>query len=468
MNKTTAVIVGAGPGGLGAAVELARRGVEPVVMDENPRAGGQIYKEPAGNVDPSPFTLPLESYRTGKSLLDEANSLRDKIQLIPGSSVIGVFDDMEIAYTAGGATKALQAETLLLSLGAHDRTVPFQGWTLPGVITVGGLQSLLKHHGILPGEKIVLAGSGLLSLLVAAQMTAAGYPPFALVEATGFLDIVPALPGLLRKPSMLREGLHLMRLLRRGGVRVMRQRAAVRAHGTDRVEEVEVAPLDSNWKPDFSRSERIETDCLAVGFGLVPEVSLSRLAGAEFDFKPELGGWVPQFGHEMEADREGVFVAGDCCGIRGAEIAQLQGRLAGISMARRLGADRGSEDETEKACLRSAIAGRERARGALDGVYQIRPGIYDTITDETLLCRCEEITLAEAREWLDRGLTSSTQLKMATRAGMGRCQGRFCGPNFRDILRRELGDAADLTDNLTARPPVKPVSFGSLADMAED
>ena len=88
MNKTTAVIVGAGPGGLGAAVELARRGVEPVVMDENPRAGGQIYKEPAGNVDPSPFTLPLESYRTGKSLLDEANSLRDKIQLIPGSSVI--------------------------------------------------------------------------------------------------------------------------------------------------------------------------------------------------------------------------------------------------------------------------------------------------------------------------------------------------------------------------------------------
>jgi NAD(P)H-nitrite reductase large subunit len=229
-----------------------------------------------------------------------------------------------------------------------------------------------------------------------------------------------------------------------------------------------VAPVDSNWKPDFSRVERIEADCLAIGFGLVPEVSLARLAGVEFDHRPEMGGWVPRYGLDMETDSEGVFVAGDCCGVRGAEIAQLQGRLAGISIAGRMGAGLGSEDEAEKAGLRDAIGGRERAREGLERVFQIRPGIYDTVTDDTLLCRCEEISWRETKEWLDRGLTSSSQIKMATRAGMGRCQGRFCGPNFPDLLRRELGDAADLTDNLTARPPVKPVSLESLAEMAED
>jgi NADPH-dependent 2,4-dienoyl-CoA reductase/sulfur reductase-like enzyme len=468
MTKAYAVIVGAGPGGLGAAVELARRGIEPVLLDENPRAGGQIYKEPAGNVDPSSLALPLESYRLGKSLLDEVNALRDGIRHIPGASVIGVFENMEVAYTTDGPAETLRAETLLLALGAHDRTVPFPGWTLPGVVTVGGLPSLMKHHGILPGNRVVLAGSGLLSLLVAAQMTAAGFPPAALIEATGFLDILPALPGLMGKSSMLREGLRLMGILRRAGVRVLRRRAAVRALGGDRIEAVEVAPVDSNWKPDFTRVERIEVDCLAVGFGLVPEVSLARLAGAEFDHRPELGGWVPRYDPDMKTDREGVFVAGDCCGVRGAEIAQLQGRLVGISMAKRLGADRGSEDDTEKTRLRDAIASRERAREGLERAYQIRSGIYDIVTDETLLCRCEEISWAETKEWLNRGLTSSTQIKMATRAGMGRCQGRFCSPNFRDLLRRELGDAADLTDNLTARPPVKPVTLESLAEMAED
>jgi NADPH-dependent 2,4-dienoyl-CoA reductase/sulfur reductase-like enzyme len=468
MNKASAVIVGAGPGGLGAAVELAQREVEPVLLDENPRAGGQIYKEPAGNVDPSSLALPLESYRLGKSLLDEVNALRGGIRHIPGASVIGVFENTEVAYITNGPAEALRAETLLLSLGAHDRTVPFPGWTLPGVVTVGGLQSLLKHHGILPGTRIVFAGSGLLSLLVAAQMTAAGYPPVVLIEATGFFDIFPALPGLLQKPSMLREGLRLMGILRRAGVRVLHRRAAVRALGGDRINAVEVAPVDSNWKPDFSRVERIETDCLAIGFGLVPEVSLTRLAGAEFDHRPELGGWVPRYALDMETEREGVFVAGDCCGVRGAEIAQLQGRLAGISMAVRLGAGRGPEDDIEKARLSDAIAGRERAREGLERVYQIRPGIYDIVTDETLLCRCEEISWGETKEWLDRGLNSSTQVKMATRAGMGRCQGRFCGPNFPDLLRRELGDVADLTDNLTARPPVKPVTLESLAEMAED
>lgn len=468
MYRARAVIVGAGPAGLGAAVELVRRGIEPLILDENLAPGGQIYKQPASHVDPSGLRLPLESYRLGQMLLEEVRAAQGAIRYLAGACVIGVFDNLEMSYTAGGPVESVQPDTILLAPGAYDRVVPFPGWTLPGVITVGGLQSLLKHHGILPGAQIVLAGSGLLTLLVAAQMVAAGHPPAALIEATGRSDLLSALPGLLLQPSMLREGLYLFRRLRQAGVRVLQRAAVLRAHGAQRLDRIEVAPVDEHWRPDASRTETVATDCLAIGFGLVPEVSLVRLAGAEFDYRPELGGWVPRYNAEMETDRAGVFVAGDGCGIRGAEIAQLQGRLAGMAMAERLGAPQRSDDRAARRRLQESLEHRMYARRGLEQVFQVRPGIYDVIDDDTLLCRCEEITCREAREWLDRGVNSPTQLKMASRIGMGRCQGRFCGPNLRDVLAYELGDQADLDDSLTARPPVKPITLGVLAEMAEE
>jgi NADPH-dependent 2,4-dienoyl-CoA reductase/sulfur reductase-like enzyme len=463
MPRTRAVIVGAGPAGLGAAVELARRGIEPVVLDENPVVGGQIYKSPAGGVAPAGLSLRLASYQIGQALLEEVRALQATIQHLPGACVIGLFENLGITYSIGGSVHSLHADTLLLAPGALDRVIPFPGWCTPGVITVGGLQSLLKHHGILPGKRVVLAGSGLLTLLVAVQMTVAGYPPTVVVEATAWSDLLQALADLWQAPSMLWEGLYLLRLLRQSGVRVLRHTVVLRASGTEQIESVEIAPVDHNWHPDRSKTATIQTDCLAIGFGLVPEVSLPRLAGAACDYRTELGGWVPRYSSDMETTRPGIFVAGDGCGMRGAEIAQLQGRLAGIAMAERLGAWRRSEDRAAKRRLQESIAHHSLVRRGLDQAFRVRPGVYDIIDDDTLLCRCEEITWRQTREWLDRGITSPTQLKMATRIGMGRCQGRFCGPNLRDILARQLGERADLDDSLTARPPIKPVSLETLA-----
>jgi NADPH-dependent 2,4-dienoyl-CoA reductase/sulfur reductase-like enzyme len=467
MHRARAVIIGAGPAGLGAAVELARRGIEPLLLDENPMPGGQIYKQPTAGVDAAALSLPLESTRLGQTLLEDVAALQTSIRHLSAASVSGIFENLLITYTTGGALQSVYADTLLLALGAYDRVVPFPGWDTPGVITVGGLQSLLKHHGILPGGRVVLAGSGLLMLLVAAQMTSAGYPPVAVVEATGWSDLLSTLPGLVQKPSMLREGFYLLRILRRGGVRFLRRRAVVSALGNPQVTSVEVAPVDRNWHPDRSRSESIHADCLAVGFGLTPEVSLPRLIGAEFEHRPELGGWVPRYNGEMETTCDGVFVAGDGCGVRGAEIAQLQGRLAGIAMAERLGVAQGHE-KAEKRRLQESIEHRSRVRQGLENIFRIRPGIYDSIEDDTVVCRCEEITWREMQAWLARGINSATQLKMATRVGMGRCQGRFCAPNLPDMLVRELGDQADLSGSLTVRPPTKPVSLAALAEMAED
>ena len=443
MDRAPAVIVGAGPGGLAAALALARRGAEPVVVDENPLAGGQIKRQPSTPVDLGSSAVSLGSHRKVQALLAEVRAAG--LRHWPGTQVIGVYQTAqgwEVQLSRGGRVRSLQTRSLLLATGAYDRVLPFPGWTLPGVIGAGALQGMLKHHGILPGERVVLAGAGPLNLLVAAQLCAIGQPPVALVEATRLRDVAPALRGLWRQPGLLREGQQLLTSLKRARVPVLRGRAVARAHGREQVQAVEVVPLDGEWRPGSGRRETIETDCLAVGFGLVPEVALLRQAGAAGCWEGHLGGWVPDCDERRRSDRPALYAAGDGCGVRGAEVALLQGRQAGISMAQDQGLDRGASDRDEQVRLQQEIKRLVAARELMDRANRVRPGLLNLLQDDTALCRCEEVSWGELRRWMDRGLTSAVQLKQVTRCGMGACQGRFCGSNLRLLLQWALGQQA--------------------------
>ncbi len=459
MSDPRAVVVGAGPAGLGAALELVERGLACTVLDESQSLGGQGW-HPERDL-PGAKPRRSASRRAGREVLERVGALGAALDHRPGSSVLALYPDAELSLQRDGVMSSLRPEAVLLATGAHDRVLPFPGWTTPGVVSLGGVLSMVERHGVVPRGPVVLAGAGPLLLLAAARLVDAGAPPVELIDLVGFSGLLPALPGLLGEPALLLEGLDLLRSISAAGVRVSRGWAVVEAAGEGALERVRVAPVDGDWRPR-SAGRWIEASLLAVGHGLSPELALPAGAGASLRWDNPRGGWVVDHDQEQRAGPPGLWVAGDCCGVHGAPVAWLQGRLAGLSMAGALGSA-AADDGLLAADLRRELEAAIGARRGLEEVMAPRPGLLSAMSPETILCRCEEVSLAELRSWIERGQRSPTALKETTRAGMGRCQGRFCGANLRTLLGLELGSAALLERPLTARPPARPVSLGALA-----
>ncbi len=456
----TVAIVGAGPAGLGALLELVERGVECSLVDEAAEAGGQGW-HPERSV-PGAKPRSSASRRLGRRTLARLAELDGRFEGRFGTAAVAVYPGPELVLDAGEAVTSLHPRAVLLATGARDRVLPFPGWTLPGVMSLGGLLGAIERHGLRPQVPVVLAGAGPLLLLAAARLSDLGHPPLAVFDAVDLLGLAPGLPGMVLRPSLLSEGWDLLARIGRGGASVARGWAVVGASGRERVQHVRVAPVDRGWRPDLERGEVLDAGLLAVGHGLAPEIALAAQAGVSARWSNELGGWLPEHGPDQQTSVEGLWVAGDGCGVHGAEVAWLQGRIAGLSMARHVGAAQ-ADDSLLLDDLHQRLAVWLRARTRLEQAMQPWPGLLENLDDDTVLCRCEEVTLGELQAWTERGLDSPVQLKMATRAGMGRCQGRFCQGVLRDLLAIELGDHARVDDAPSPRPPVRPVRIRDLA-----
>ena len=319
--------------------------------------------------------------------------------------------------------------------------------------------NLVERHGLVPREPVVLAGAGPLLLLAAVRLVELGCPPAAVVDHTGLGSLLSAVPGLLGAPSLLAEGRALLARLGAAGVRVQRRWAAVEAAGDGQLGRVLLAPVDAAWCPSPARGRWVEAGLLAVGHGLAPELSLAAQAGVELGWDNPAGGWVPRLEPDMKSSSSGLWVAGDGSGVHGAPVAWLQGRLAGLSMAAALGAD-SPEDTGLAGKIRGRLAAHLRARRGLERAMQPRAGLLQAMPDHTLVCRCEEVRLGQLRAWLGLGASDATTLKAATRVGMGRCQGRFCGGSLRMLLEGVPG--ALLDEPLVPRPPAHPILLGDL------
>jgi NADPH-dependent 2,4-dienoyl-CoA reductase/sulfur reductase-like enzyme len=358
----------------------------------------------------------------------------------------------------------VQAETIILATGAYDRPVPLPGWTLPGVFTVGGAQALLKSQGLLVGRRILLAGVGPLLLVVASQLHAAGAEVVAVVEPVPLGRIVPFIPGLLREWRLTRQGLRYRLSLFRGGVPWLASTMLVEIHGSDQVEGATVRPVDRDWRSN-GPARTFEVDAVCLGYGLLPSTELARMCGCGIEFSSSLRGWVPIRSSAMESTVPGVFIAGDCAGIAGALCAAEEGRIAGISAAEQLGL---LPQETAKRRRRPHQARRarlEHVRRAFDQAYALRPGLFETATPETIVCRCEEVSLLEMEAALADQAHEAGQLRSYTRCGMGACQGRMCGSAVTEWLAtrsgRTLQDIGPPAIGLPAKPVV---TLGALAE----
>lgn len=462
------VIVGGGPAGIAAAIEAARAGVSCTLIDEAPRLGGQIYRQPPREFDVREPRSLGKDFARGQRLRQAFSMVEGRVEVLSGTSALGVWGGREILYASEGASDRVIAERLILATGAYDRPVPFPGWTLPGVMTAGGAQALVKSMRVSPGERALVAGTGPLLLVVANQLQKVGVKVVAVLEAGRVPWSPRAIPKVWGEWGLLKDAWDYWRGLRRARIPLLFNHTIFEAHGQDEVTGASFGPIDpGDWRPLRNKDQRTDLDLVVVGFGFVPNTELTELAGCRHRYVHEVGGWVPQRNAVMETTVPGVFAVGDGAGVAGALVAVEEGRLAGITAAEQLRALSVDEAARRRTGPLRRLRSLTRVRQLLDEVSRIRPGLCDLATEKTLVCRCEEVALSDVQVALQQGAKDLQAVKLFTRLGMGPCQGRNCAPSVGMFLCQATGCAAEAVGRINPRPPLKPVTLGALAHTVE-
>jgi NADPH-dependent 2,4-dienoyl-CoA reductase/sulfur reductase-like enzyme len=458
------LVVGGGPAGLAAATTAAGLGLEVGLVDERPTLGGQIYKQPGlGFVVKDHAGLGRDHLR-GRELIDGAEA--SGAELLTSTSAVAVRDDEVVLVTEGEHARTISAARLVVAPGAHDRPVVFPGWTLPGVLTAGAAQTIVKTQRVLPGERLVFAGSGPLALAFPAQLHHYGANVLVALEAgpgPGVRDVLGLGAAARGNTGLLRDAISYRSQLMRARVPLRYGRIVVRAEGEGRVERVVHAAVDRDWRPIPGSEEELEADTLCVGYGFVPSVELLRLAGCELRYEEDLGGPVVVVDEWLRTTAPGVSAAGDGAGVAGALVAADEGRLAALGAALHLGTLRAEEADRRASPVRARLRRKAAFRRALRRLHAVGAGVYELATDDTVVCRCEEVT----RGAIDAAAAETTDLNVVkglTRAGMGLCQGKTCQRQVAATIAARHGIPIASVPMATPRFPLRPVPMGAIAD----
>lgn len=425
-------IIGAGPAGLSAAVAAAKRGENVTLIDSSSQLGGQYWRH-----------LPSVWNDHSSSHYDftKAQKLFDQVlnnPLIARYSNAHVWqaekkDGLFFLYVVkDGVEEVIQAEKVILATGAYDRSIPFPGWTYPGVMTPGAAQAMVKGHNVLVGKKIVIAGTGPFILPVATNLAEAGAEVVGLFEANKPWRWIFNLHGLLLNPSKIKEALYYTRKLSKLDIKVKYGRL---------VESVTRTSATVSGKV-------ISCDTVAVGWGFVPELSLAGILGAKLKVLRD-GTVVVDVNSRQETSVPGLLAAGESTGIGGSTLAAHEGTIAG-----------GGKAGFAKWRAQVFATGLTR-------VYPVPIYLLKNIPQETIICRCEEVSVGDIHSACDDlGAENSRTAKLFSRAGMGLCQGRICGRNVSEIVadhtHQKLQDSERIAGS--ARPLAGPISLGELGD----
>jgi len=454
MDDRPPVIVGAGPAGSCAAATLAAAGLAPIVLDEAPASGGQIYRRaPAGFTRPYRALYGFEAAKA-RRVHDAFDGIKGSIDYRPDTLVWDLRHGALQCLT-GGRSREVPYRDVILAPGARDRIIPFPGWTLPGVYTLGGAQIALKHQGCAIGRRVVFMGTGPLLYLVAWQYAKAGADVTAVLDTAPFAAKRRALPGLLRGGSTFAKGLWYVAGLRARGIVVANGVRPVAAEGKD-------AAVSALVYRDAAGTERrLACDAIAFGFGLSSETQLADLAEIPFTWDPVQQQFLPERDLAGRTSVPRVYLAGDGSGIAGADAAELAGERAALALLE----DRGHEvDKRRVAGLERALRRIAGLRVAFEAAFPFPVDIAAGMSDETVLCRCEGVTAGELRHAagaLEAG--EINRAKAFTRCGMGRCQGRVCGPAAAIVLAAALGVPREGIGRLRGQPPVKPIPMAAVS-----
>jgi NADPH-dependent 2,4-dienoyl-CoA reductase/sulfur reductase-like enzyme len=466
------LVVGAGPAGLAAAVAARRGGASVTLLDAADDVGGQYWRH-----------LPPERPARREAKLHHGwrrfGELRRRLHADSGCDIVlnaqvwlvegrddGPPDVHVLVGEADGAGRrrlTIAPRALVLATGASERTLPFPGWDLPGVFTAGAAQALAKAERIAVGSNVLVAGAGPFLLPVATSLVRTGARVRGVLEANGWGRLGRAWTA---KPTELagswRKGAELagyVKDLARHRVPYRTATAVIAAHGTEKVEAVTIARLDPQWTAVRGTEKRLSVDAICVSHGFVPRTELAVAAGCRL----RSDGAVATDG-DGRTSVSSVFAAGEATGIGGADLALAEGMIAGTAAAldaRSIAAGHPAESTPTDRNL-------SRFPERLENAHGIRPGWTSWLTPDTVVCRCEEVTLDEltrtAQQTESRGLRS---LKLSTRAGLGVCQGRVCGRTVEDLLTKATGGLLD-PGRTAGRPIAALVRLGELAAQHEE
>lgn len=445
-------IVGAGPAGLAAASVCARAGLATALFDEQLSPGGQIYRGIAASPLKDRAILGPD-YWHGEKLV--AEFVASGAEYVPGAKVWSLSRELELGVSVNGASRLVSAASAILATGAIERPFPIPGWTLPGVMTMGAAQTLLKTAGMVPRGHTVLAGTGPLLWLLASQYLAAGHAVDAILDTTPHRNRSRALahlPGFLVSPY-LRKGLRLL-LAVRGRIPIVPGVTELRADGGSKVESVSFRTADGGGRT-------LPCDTLLLHQGVVPDVNLAMSAGVEHRWDDTQVCFAPIVDRNGGTSVPGVLVAGDAAGIAGGQAAAWRGVLAAIAVVTAI--QPGKKLHAER-LARTALSQFMRGRKFLDALYRPHKA-FRKPTGDTIVCRCEEVTARQIQEAVALGCSGPNQVKAFVRCGMGPCQGRLCGLTVTELIAQARGVPPQQVGYYRIRPPVKPITLGELASM---
>lgn len=455
-SRQPVVIIGAGPAGVAAARTLADAGLRPVLIDEGRVPGGQIFRKPQPDLARTPSALYGFDAGRAKSFRADVADLLPAVDYRSETTVWGA-EPGSLHLVTHGSAMAQPWSRLIIATGGMDRIVPVKGWTAPGIYSLGGAQIALKAEASLIGRRVIFTGTGPLLYLVAYQYAKAGACVPVVLETARPFDELALLPSLASDVPLLARGLYYIAWLRAYGTRVLSGVVPLEArHGKDgRVSGLVFRHGD--------RDQFLACDGLALGHGLKAETQVADLLGAEFSFNAAQRQWLPCADRDGRSSLSNVYLAGDGLSVRGSLVAAASGRLAAAALLHDAGLKAPKSPDRD----RRFVAASARFRDALDRMFPFPSEIAQGLADDTMVCRCEGLTAGDIRRTVARsGEADINRIKAFSRLGMGRCQGRICGPAAAELIAGAARIDISAVGRLRGQAPVKPVPLKDLAEAA--
>ena len=464
-NSGNIVIVGAGPAGINAAATLADAGVKSIIVDENNKIGGMVYRinlRANGNCN----HISRETIKSTYDLQEKFDKNKGLIELRLASQVVGAFSDKnQLAILDSNGFYTLDYDYLIVCTGCYEKALPFPGWTLPGVMTIGGIQLQVKNGLVKAGKSICIVGTGPLLPVVAKQLHAAGANVVGVYETGRKINLIKKFHLLFNNWKLLLEGIDCLMYLKTHGIEFKFGWGLVEARGREELEEVVVAPYDSEWRPLEAKQKVVKADCLGVEYGFQPRIQLTQLLNIKHHHEGEYG-LMPVRDSWGRSSKSNIYVAGDTGAINGAIVAEAQGQLAALAVL---------QDQKilgKKVVVQIEKSARKKAqknqdfRRAFSLFSKPRVGLLELAKMDTVVCRCENVKLLEIDKAIKQGVKDIVTLKMTTRIGMGDCQGKICATFCTEYLKYRLNK--EEVGVLNPRFPLAPINFNDIVKTKEN